>query len=313
MIPVLLIPFLYKGGARLLPMHLVIMVACYITLAQSWNVLSGLTGMFSLGHASFYGLGGYALAVAMMKFKLHPLVGLAIGIVLAAAFGLLIGMISSKLTGFYFTMSTIALAQVLHTIAIQWTSMTNSINGVKIFRPIVPRIVFFYTAIAMAVAVSIFFVYLRRSRVGSMFVAIRENANLARSLGVNVIKYKTLSSVIAASIAAVVGSFSAYYVQVVDTTYLSTLISQKVIMVTIIGGLGHAWGPIFGAVLILIEETVRGKLGARYAPLATATYGIILIVFMIWKPNGIVSINLKRSFNAALSALTPTKNMQERK
>ena len=306
-VPVLLIPFFYKGGAALLPMHLVIMVASYIVLAQTWNILSGLTGMFSLGHATFYGLGGYALAVAMIKLKLNPLVGLAAGIVLSAFFGLLLGAISSRLTGFFFTISTIALAQVIRTIAMQWTPITNSITGLKIFRPAVPRMVFFYAAIAMAIAVSIFFAYLRRSRMGSMFVAIRENIHLARSLGVDVVRYKTISSVIAAMIASVVGSFITYYIQVVDPNYLSPIISEKIIMVTIIGGMGYAWGPIFGSVLILLEEFIRGTLGARYAPLATTLYGVILIVLMLFKPNGIVSINLKRSFGMAAAALMPQK------
>ena len=237
-VPVLLLPFFYKGGAALLPLPLVIMVASYIVLAQTWNILSGLTGMFSLGHATFYGLGGYALAVAMIKLKLNPLVGLAAGIVLSAFFGLLLGAISSRLTGFFFTISTIALAQVIRTIAMQWTPITNSITGLKIFRPVVPRMMFFYAAIAMAVGVSLFFAYLRRSRIGSMFVAIRENIHLARSLGVDVVRYKTISSVIAAMIASVVGSFITYYIQVVDPNYLSPIISEKIIMVTIIGGMG---------------------------------------------------------------------------
>jgi branched-chain amino acid transport system permease protein len=313
MIPVLLIPYLYKGGAAMLPMHLVIMVSSYIALAQTWNILSGLAGMFSLGHATFYGLGGYAMAIGMMKFNVHPFVGFVAGIALSAAFGLLLGAISSKLTGFYFTMSTIALLQVLHTVAIQWAPMTNSINGVKIIRPIVPRVVFFYTAIAMAAAVSLFFVYLRRSRMGSMFVAIRENVHLARSLGVNIVRYKTTASVIAASIAAVVGAFITYYVQVVDPTYMSALVSQRLIMVTIIGGVGHAWGPVLGSVLILLEEFIRGSFGARYAPLATALFGLILIVCMLWKPDGIVSIRLRRSFDMARAALTPQKSAPEGK
>jgi branched-chain amino acid transport system permease protein len=312
MIPVLLIPFFYKGGAALLPMHLVIMVSSYIALAQTWNILSGLTGMFSLGHAAFYGLGGYALAVAMVKLGLNPLIGMAAGIVLSAFFGLLLGAISSRLTGFFFTISTIALAQVIRTVAMQWTAVTNSITGLKIFRPVVSRMMFFYVAIALAVSVSMFFVYLRRSRMGSMFVAIRENVHLARSLGVNVVRYKTISSVITAMIAAVVGSFITYYIQVVDPNYLSPLVSDKIIMVTIIGGMGNVWGPIFGSVLILLEESIRGTLGARYAPLATALYGVILIVFMLFRPKGIVSINLKRSFQMAIAALTPEKTAPQK-
>ncbi|GHV46256.1 branched-chain amino acid ABC transporter permease [Synergistales bacterium] len=307
MVPVLLIPYFFKGPRALLPMHLVIVISSYIALAQTWNILSGLTGMFSLGHAAFYGLGGYGVAVAMVKLQFSPWFGLMMGILLAAFFGMMIGFISSRLTGFFFTISTIALSQVIHTVALQWAPVTNGVNGLKIFRPIIPRIYFFYAAIMMAVIVSTFFFCLRRSRTGSMFVAIRENAHLARSLGVNIIMYKTISSVLSASIAAVVGAFMIYYIQVASPSDLSAIVSDKIIMVTIIGGMGYAWGPVLGSVLILFEEIIRGTLGSRYAPLATALYGVVLIAFMLFRPNGIVSINLKRSFKMAIAALTPQK------
>jgi branched-chain amino acid transport system permease protein len=311
MMPVLALPIFNRNGVMMLSMHYVIMIAVYIAMAQSWNILSGLTGMFSLGHSTFYAIGGYALASGIYLFKLSPAVGVLIGIILSAVFGFVLGIISSRLTGFFFTMSTIALSQVARTFALQMPDITNGVNGISIMRPPIPCTVFFYTAIGLAMISTGFFVWMRRSRMGSLFVSIRENTQLARSLGVNIVKYKTIASVIASVMASVTGSFIAYYIQVVDPSYLNSSIANKIVMVTIIGGVGNAWGPVFGSVLILLEEVIRGTMGSNYAPLATALYGVILIFFILFKSDGIVSMNLKSSISLALKALKPFENTRK--
>lgn len=292
-----LIPVLNINGAMALAMHLGIMTFTYILISQSWNVLAGLCGLFSLGHAAFYGLGGYCMGIFMMKLGLNPIIGLIAGILCACIFAVVLGAISSKLSGFFFTMSTIALGEVLKTAASQMISITNGSIGLAIPRPSIPRPVFYYIAFALAIAGTVFVIQLRKSRIGSMFVAIRENENLSKALGVNTNFYKTLAAVISAIMAAIGGAFMAYYIQVVDVSYLSSNISNKVVIVSIVGGIGNAFGPVFGSLVILLEELIRGKMGSDFAPLATALYSIILIAMIMIKPNGIVSINLKKSAN----------------
>lgn len=293
--PVLLIPLFNQNNSMQLPMHLVIMVCIYIFLSESWNILAGLCGLFSLGHVAFYGIGAYCLGIAMMKLKLHPFIGVIMGIVISVIFALVLGAISSKLTGFYFTMSTLALGETLRTIATQWINVTNGSNGIPLVRPIIPRYIFFYAAILLAILSVTFFIKLRKSRIGSMFVSIRENENLSKALGVNTNKYKTMAAIISAGLASIAGAFITYYIQVVDTSYMSSNISNKILIVVIIGGMGNVWGPILGSVIILLEEVMRGIFGADYAPITIAFYSVILIFFILAKPGGIISVRFQNS------------------
>lgn len=306
---ILLIPVFDVDGSMQLIMHLVIMVSVYILLAQSWNILGGLTGLFSLGHAAFYGIGGYCIGIFMMKLGFHPLIGLLAGIILGSLFAMILGAISSRLAGLFFTISTIALGETFKAIVAQWTKITNSTNGLPIIRDSIPKEVFFYGAIALAVAGSIFFLYIRHSRFGTMFVAIRENQNLSKALGVSTTKYKTWSSVISAVMAIIAGAFIAYYIQVVDPNYLSGAVSNRIIMIVIIGGIGTVWGPILGSVIVLLEEIMRGTLGADYAPLTIVFYSVILIIIILIRPKGMVSIHISKTFKMLKKGLNiPTSS-----
>jgi len=195
-------------------------------------------------------------------------------------------------------MSTLALSEVLRTVAIQWSSITNSITGVSISRPIIPRYVFLYIAIAMAVLAHIFFRYIRKTPLGSLFVSVRENENLAKALGVKSTDIKTIAVVISSGLAALAGSFMAYYIHVVDITYLSFSISEKILIMVILGGIGTIWGPVLGSIIILFEELIRGVIGADFAPITIILYSIILIVVILLQPHGLSSINFNNVFNS---------------
>ncbi len=302
----ILMPVIIKGDAGLLPMHLTIVVAVYVVLGVSWNLMAGITGLFSLGHAAFYGLGAYSVGVAVNKFRLPPLFGVMVGVAICILFALIIGAVSSKLSGFYFTMATIALSEVIKTIAIQWVSITNSNNGLAVKRSSIPRPVFYYSAILFAIAALLIFYLIRRSRIGSMFVSIRENSNLAQTLGVSVTKYKTLSTIISAVIASLAGSFMAYYTQVVEPNYLSSVVSNKILIVVIIGGMGSLFGPLLGSIVILLEELMRGIIGADFAPVTIILYSVILIVFILIKPTGIIGLRFSASLKNLMKATKPT-------
>lgn len=300
-----LMPVVMRGDTGLLPMHLVIVVAIYIVLGVSWNLMAGVTGLFSLGHAAFYGIGGYSVGVFVNKLRMPPSWGVLMGVLLCVLFAIVIGAVSSKLSGFYFTMATVALGEVIKTIAIQWVQVTNSNNGLAVKRPNIPRPFFFYAALLLVALALLAFYLIRRSRIGSMFVSIRENSNLAQTLGVSITKYKTLATIISATMASLAGSFMAYYTQVVDPNYLSSTVSNKIIIVVIIGGMGSLFGPLLGSFVILLEELMRGILGANYAPLTIILYSIILIVFILIKPSGMIGIRFASSKKNLLKSVTP--------
>ena len=274
-----------------LVLHYVIMMCVYICLGQAWNILGGLTDLFSLGNATFYGIGAYAVSVGMNMGGLSFPVCIIIGVLINVAFGFILGLVSGRLSGFFFVMATLAFGQVVKTIALQWSDITGGSNGQSIIRPEIARSTFLYVIVALAVVYTAIFIFVRKSRTGSMLVAIRENTNLAKSLGVNVLKYKTISAIISAVMSSLIGSFICYYVVSVDpTSNLNSSISTMIVMVVIVGGIGTAWGPVIGSSMILLEQVIRGNMGSTYAPLTNIIFGIILIAFMLYCPSGVMGI-----------------------
>lgn len=300
---VLLIPALGGDGARVL-MHLVITMCVYIVLGQSWNVLAGMTGLFSLGQAAFYGIGGYSLAISIVKLKLGPVVGILLGLSLACLLAVVLGAVSSRLGGLFFAIATEMLAKSVNSIVTQWTKMTNGTNGIPIPSKLnLSREVFFYVAILFAAAAVFFYWWLRRSRLGSMFVSIRENQNLSSSLGVNTTKYKTYASIISSLMAALAGMFMAYYVRVIDPNFLGDDVFNRILIIVIVGGTGTLWGPVLGSSVVLLEEMIKSTLGATYAPVTIIIYSLVLIIVMLVRPKGIISINVKKSLDTVLKSL----------
>lgn len=308
LVAVALLPLFDGSGGMQLAMHLAIVVCVYMFLGQSWNILAGLCGMFSVGHAAFYGVGAYCVAIGMTKLGTGLLPSVLLGMAIAVLLALLLGAISSKLSGFYFTMSTMALGEVMRTISINWFNVTGSQQGLSIARPIIPRWTFLYLALLLAVAAVFIFALLRRSKLGSMFVAIRENRNLASSLGGNVALYKTIAAVISAMMASLGGAFMTYYTKVVDPSVFANSVSTKMLVIVIIGGIGTQWGPIIGALSILLEEAVKGVLGANFAPVSVIIYGAILVLIILFRPEGISSLwRDKQEQKADKPAVPPTE------
>lgn len=278
-----------------LVLHYVIMMCVYICLGQAWNILGGLTDLFSLGNATFYGIGAYSVSVGMNMAGLSFPVCILVGVIINFLLGFVLGMVSGRLSGFFFVMATLAIQQVVKTVALQWSDITGGSNGQAITRPDIDRGVFLYVILAMAVAYSVIFIFIRKSRTGSMLVSIRENTNLAKSLGVNVLKYKTISSIISAVMTSLVGSYICYYVVSVDpTSNLNSSISTMIVMVVIVGGIGTVWGPVIGSSMILLEQVIRGNMGSTYAPLTNIIFGVLLIVFMLFCAGGVMGLIEKK-------------------
>lgn len=268
-------------------------VCIYAALGQSWNILSGLCGMFSVTHAIFYGVGVYAMLISISKFNQSPLVGVLVGLLLNLALALMVGKIGSKLSSLYFTMALIGVSSALYTLATQWSSLTNSIYGLSLGRAYaVPRQTMTYIGIAMVIVYALFFVFLRQSRVGTSLVALKNNPNLCMALGSNVGAWRIIATVISASMASLVGVYYGFYMTSVVPDIFGADISLKIIMVAIVGGVGSVWGPILGSSLIILDEWVRGVISPDYAALANVVYALVLIVMLLLRPNGLVSIKL---------------------
>jgi len=277
-------------GSMQLPIHLACMVFCYIALAQSWNILAGLCGQFSVGHAAFYGLGSYAVGIGLHRMKINLFLAILMGVVFSIIVAAILGVIGWKLSGFYYTMASIALAECLAVIASTWYELTSAQQGIAIYRPSIPKAVFMYMAMAIMIATIIIFYFIRKSKLGTTFVAVRENENLAQSLGANTGRYKMFAVLISGTMTSLIGSFMMYYVQAVDPMVFSSAISSKILIVAIIGGIGTIWGPIVGGLYVLLEEVMRGVFGSSFASLSVMIVGGILTFIMMVRPEGISAI-----------------------
>ncbi len=266
---------------------------------QGWNLLGGYGGQYSFGHAAFFGTGAYATAILQVRYGINAWVGLIAGIAAGAAVGAVIGALSfrSGLKGSYFALVTLAFAEVLRIIA-SVAPITGAGVGTLIKLDLRPeafqfqsRVPFYFIALGF-VAVSLLLTHaIERSRFGAYLVAIRENEDAAKALGVDVTQVKLRAMTISAAITAAAGCFYAQYYLFVDASLAyGPWISVEALLAPIIGGVGTVLGPLLGALVVrtLGEAT---KLIAGDAPgLDLVIYGTVLILVVAFAPRGIAGL-----------------------
>jgi branched-chain amino acid transport system permease protein len=270
-------------------LHMLIMCLLWTLLGQSWNLLGGYTGQVSYGHAAFFGVGAYTSAI-LVKSGLSVAAawsGLLLGGLLAALVGSVLGWICFRLRGPYFSLSILALAEVLRLVAVNWKQLTNGAEGI-LYIPAFTSKAYYYWIVLALVAVS--FLVIRavmRSKLGFYFLAIREDQDCAESLGINTTKYKLYSLLISAFFTGVAGSFYMNYMGFIDPGIVFSIadISIMMILVTMLGGAATMAGPAVGAVLyILMSEAFRVYLKSGHL----LFFGVLIIVIIIFFPQGIV-------------------------
>lgn len=272
-------------------LNIAIMVLLYITLGESWNLLSGMAGLFNIVHALFFGLGVYSMTLTTSRFGANWIVGLLVGLIINSAMATLVGFIGSKLSGLYFTMALIGLHQTVYSIFVQWANFTGGFMGVSMPKKyLLSKTQQYYIILGLALFSMILFVLIRRSRMGTNFVALKENPDLAISLGSNIHVWRILAVIISAGLASMAGAFYAFFMMANNPDVFAGTISLKSIMVVIVGGMGHVFGPVLGSLMILLDEIVRGMMPTRFAPFSVIVYGGVLIIMALLKPEGIITI-----------------------
>jgi len=270
-------------------LHLLILSMMWIVLGQSWNLLGGYTGQISYGHAAFFGVGAYTSAI-MVKSGLSPAAawsGLALGGVAAALVGLVIGWICFRLRGPYFSLSVLALAEVLRLTAVNWKAVTNGAEGILYIPAFTSKAAYYWIILALAAVNFLVIRAVMSSKPGFCFLAIREDQDCAESLGIDTTKYKLLSLLLSAFFTGSAGSFYMNYMGFIDPGIVFSIadISIMMILVTMLGGAATRWGPAVGAVVyILVSEFFRVWVGAGHI----LFFGILIIVIIIFFPQGIV-------------------------
>ena len=282
-----LVPFL---GLSSYVMHILILVIMWSVIGMSWNLLGGYCGQVSFGHAAFFGMGAYTAGIFYYKVGISAWWGLPLSVVIVAAFSLLFGFIVLRLRGSYFVLATLAIGEVLRVTAENLQDFTRGDLGIMVQeRTWVGKTWYYY--IILAIAVFTFFVVKKviASKLGYYFVAIREDADAAESLGINTTLYKTIALCLSGVLTGLAGAFYTNYMGYIDPQVVFPLydISIVTVMVVMIGGVATLWGPFVGAVImVLFAEIIRSipSLGEAHETF----FGILLIVIIIFLPNGIV-------------------------
>jgi len=277
-------------------LHTLILIGIYIILSMSLNLIAGYTGLLSIAHAAFYGVGAYV--AALMALNLHSpfLVNLLCAIVLSALLGALVGIPSLRIRDDYFVIVTFAFQVITFSVLSIWVALTRGPMGLPgipqptIFGLKISSHVGFLALVGILCALTLSLTQrIVRSPFGRVLKAIREDEVFAQSAGKNIAAYKVLVFMIGAGMAAVAGVVYAYYISFIDPTSFTVMESIFIISIVIIGGAGSLWGPVVGAiVLVTLPELLRfvGLPSAVAANVRQILYGGLLVAFMMWRPKG---------------------------
>jgi branched-chain amino acid transport system permease protein len=294
----LLVPLVVRQDYQLTILFRVVLFAA---LGLAWNLVGGYAGQLSLGHSAYFGIGAYSLALFYGKFAAHDahgtppqhdlvalLAALALGVIVAVVAAAIIGRVSFRLRGPYFTLATIAFAEVLHLSARNLRGITHGEAGVQ--APAVfgdHRSQWFYgaavllTALAFAITAVI-----ARSRFGYQLQAIREDEDTATACGIDAARTKRLALVTSAALTAVGGAlYASKFFMVFPDSVLDIDISNKIAIVAMLGGAGTLTGPIIGAVLL---ETCNELFKNVFQEAHLLIYGALIVLVVLFLPEGIV-------------------------
>lgn len=291
-------------------------------VGQGWNLLGGYGGQYSFGHAAFFGTGAYVTAVLQVRYGLNAWLSFSFGIAAGAGVGAVIGALSfrSGLKGSYFALITLAFAEVLRIVA-SVAPLTGAGVGTLIALDLRPQAFQFqsrapfYWIILALVCVSLMLVrMIENSRFGAYLIAVRENEDAAKALGVNTTMVKLGAMTLSAAMTAAGGGFYAQYFLFVDAGIAyGPWISIDALLAPIVGGFGTVYGPLLGALVIKTMGEITKLLAGDAPGLDLAIYGIILVLVIAFAPRGIVGIfaTIQRRLRGktALSAVLEQRNV----
>ena len=281
--------------------HLMIIVLMWTVLGASWNILGGFTGQVSFGHATFLGAGAYTTMILYLKLGIAPWYGIPIGGLVAALTALPIGFICFRLRGPYFALSTLAVAEIIRLVALNWESLTNGPVGLLITT--LPDVTFgerlidweskipFYYIIAIITLGSIVATHIMsRTRLGAYSLAIREDIDSAEAIGINTVQARVAALSLSAFFAGVAGGFYAMYLRYVDPdAVFSIALSVEMVFIAVVGGLTTVAGPLIGAIILVVFGEIFREIFLVHFKLVghLIFYGLMMMIVIRYLPEGI--------------------------
>jgi len=272
----------------------------FVILSLSLNLIAGYTGLLSLCHAAFYGVGAYTTAILMTKAHFTFLPSLIISGFIAAFFGFLIGLPNLRLRGDYLAIATLGFSEIVKNIFLNWDSLTGGPKGIsEIPSPSIFGIKFsaynkfqYLILIWLFVAITYFAIKrLTQSRFGRALEAIREDEVATLAMGIDVTKYKVFSFIIGAFFAGIAGSLFSVFIKVVVPNSFDFMLSIIILCMVVLGGMGNNLGAVLGATIIYFASELPKIFGiSSLIPpqFNQIIFGLILVLMMIYRPQGII-------------------------
>jgi branched-chain amino acid transport system permease protein len=281
-------------------LHILVLVLFFAFLGVAWNLLGGYAGQFSFGHAAFFGIGAYTSTLLLVRLGLSPWLGSLAGGTLAAAFGCFAGYLAFRygLRGPYFALVTLAFAEMLRLVALNWTVVGGPMGiliplpraGEALWRLQFPgKLPYYYLMLALLGLALWLNRRIERARLGHALAAIRENEDAAEASGVDTLAAKLWAMAFSAFLTALGGTFYAQYFSFIDPTLaFGPAVSVEILLRPIVGGPGTLIGPVLGSLVLtplseLTRLLIRGRPGVD-----VMVYGAVLVVVVTFLPGGLV-------------------------
>jgi branched-chain amino acid transport system permease protein len=280
-------------------MNIVIGTIIYAYMAYSWNITGGYGGQLLFGHISFFGLGAYTTLILLTKFGISPWIGIPLSAIPASLFGLFISFLSLryKLKTDYFALFTIGMMVVLRILFGRWNfvgaakGLWVEFQGVSFSQMVfVDKAPYLYIGLALLLFALVISFWIFQTKIGSYLFAIREDEDGAAALGINVSLYKTIAVLITAALHGMGGGFYAVF-----TTFIQPILifgfplNVEFLVSTVIGGRGTILGPLLGALIYKpFSDISRGLFSGGLAGSTVFVYGLFLIIFVLFIPQGVV-------------------------
>jgi len=282
------------------------MMGIYSIAAIGLNILTGYTGMISLGHSAIFGLGAYTVVILASGMNAPLWLAVPAGGAISAIAGIGFSLPALRLSGFYLCFATLACQKIMEFIFIRWKGLTGGAEGISFPEAVFPGqalkndMTLYYIVFILLALMALSAVNLMRSRFGRAFLAVRDDGEVAASLGIPVFNYKLLSFAVSSFYTGVAGALFAYYSREIFPGDFTLAFSVILIAMIIIGGMGSVRGSIYGAVvLVLLKETsIYGErllsdmfdISIKAASLYAFAVGLLMVLFIMFKPKGLAGI-----------------------
>ncbi len=289
----ILIPTMVKSPYIL---NIFVLMFYMSTLSMAWNLLGGMTGQNSLGHAAYMGLGAYACCLLVVKTGANPWLAAIFGMVVVGLVGGIVFYPCFILRGPYFTLVSIAFGESIRQLIIN-SEFFGRASGVGLpfgsdswlqFR-FASKVPYYYVGLVMVVGIYLMMKKIDRSKIGFALKTIREDEDAAAAIGINPTKYKIMAVVISAMVAGLVGFFYASYIRYIDPELMIQAKSTESVLPAVVGGAAYVEGPLVGALIMIpLSEYLRANFSAALPGINMLMYAVVLLVVIRFRPAGIL-------------------------